>query len=340
MREGSEPFRLRKLWPHENDFSSWLSRPENLSLLSAAIGQELTTEGVQVPVKSLSADLVCRFEKEGETWRAVVESQFTLSDHDHLSKLQTYAANLDRSRLLIWIAPEFRREHLDTIEVLNDRYGPWRLIPVALHIEERGGAPVVRLMITDTVAGTGVRRGASRQRIPQGDRRITDYDDPERIAFIIRFIAHLFSRGSPVALKGMLWPSTPGEKPPFAQRNIGPGGVKLKAKISRRDPESLEVELLFLRRAETFPYQKYIEAFTKEVRRLRESIPELAQLSGPTERKHVQFILKKQFGRNVLSQSMEGQVFEWLGKHMEIFLSAFEPIIERLYRDYAKKISD
>jgi hypothetical protein len=52
----------------------------------------------------------------------VIENQLEKSDHGHLGQLLTYASGLNASTV-IWVAPEFCKEHLATLEWLNSITG-------------------------------------------------------------------------------------------------------------------------------------------------------------------------------------------------------------------------
>ena len=112
------PFRrieLRDIWPHEaRDFTPWLA--ENLVFLAEALNVELEFEAIEKRVGDFRADVVCRNRVDNS--RVVIENQFEKSNHPHLGKVLTYAAGLDAATI-VWIAEEFREEHLDVLNWLN-----------------------------------------------------------------------------------------------------------------------------------------------------------------------------------------------------------------------------
>lgn len=108
---------LRTIWPHEaHDFSAWLSKEENLTLLSDTVGMEIVLEERESSVGDFSVDL---FAAEGETDRKIIiENQLEDTNHDHLGKIITYASGKD-AEVIIWIVKRARDEHKQAVEWLN-----------------------------------------------------------------------------------------------------------------------------------------------------------------------------------------------------------------------------
>ena len=91
---------VRDLWAHEQyDFSSWLAKEENLSILGEDLGIAFTGIETEQFVGSYRCDIVAK--------------------HDHLGKIITYASGLDASKI-IWIVTNARSEHKSAIEWLNN----------------------------------------------------------------------------------------------------------------------------------------------------------------------------------------------------------------------------
>lgn len=110
---------VRELWKHEQrDFSQWLSREENIEILSAEIGLTLTDINQEVFVGAYRCDLVAKDETTGI--KVIIENQLETTNHDHLGKIITYASGLEAD-VVIWIVKEAREEHRSAIEWLNNK---------------------------------------------------------------------------------------------------------------------------------------------------------------------------------------------------------------------------
>ena len=108
---------VRRIWPSETrDFSPWLF--ENISHLNDILNIRIEIEELEGSVESFKLDLSGI---DGISQRPVViENQFGKSDHDHLGKLITYAANREAG-IVIWIANDIQSAHRKSIEWLNNR---------------------------------------------------------------------------------------------------------------------------------------------------------------------------------------------------------------------------
>lgn len=108
---------LRTIWKHEaRDFSKWLAKEENLSLLSETIGIDVVLKETESSVGSFSVDL---FATEAGTGRKIIiENQLEDTNHDHLGKIITYASGKGAD-IIIWIVKHARDEHIQAIEWLN-----------------------------------------------------------------------------------------------------------------------------------------------------------------------------------------------------------------------------
>lgn len=106
----------RDAWKHEaHNFTPWLS--DNLDLLGDAIGLKLEPEGTEVPVGSFSADILAKDILCGRS--VLIENQLESTDHNHLGQILTYLTGLE-AEVVIWIATNFREEHLSAINWLNE----------------------------------------------------------------------------------------------------------------------------------------------------------------------------------------------------------------------------
>ena len=111
------PVQLRDIWSSEaNDFTPWLAREENLSILGEVLGVELELEAQEQAVGPFRADILCKDIGSG-AW-VLVENQLERSDHLHLGQLLTYASGLE-AVTIVWIAARFTEEHRSTLDWLN-----------------------------------------------------------------------------------------------------------------------------------------------------------------------------------------------------------------------------
>ena len=115
-----EKIDLREAWSNEaEDFTPWLSE-QGLDELGEALGLELELRSREAPVGSFALDMLCT--ELGTKRTVIIENQLEKTDHDHLGKLLTYAGGFD-ANVIVWIAKEFRDEHRQALELLNQRTG-------------------------------------------------------------------------------------------------------------------------------------------------------------------------------------------------------------------------
>lgn len=108
---------LRTIWPHEAyDFSKWLAKEENLTLLSDTVGIDIILEELESPVGRFNVDLYAT--EAGTGRKIIIENQLEDTDHDHLGKIITYASGKD-AEVIIWIVKRARDEHKQAVEWLN-----------------------------------------------------------------------------------------------------------------------------------------------------------------------------------------------------------------------------
>ena len=108
---------LRTEWKHEAlDFTSWLSKDENLAILGDEIGIEMKLIKSEAPVGSFSADILAMEENTGR--KIIIENQLEATDHKHLGQVITYASGRDAA-IIIWVVEEVREEHRRAIDWLN-----------------------------------------------------------------------------------------------------------------------------------------------------------------------------------------------------------------------------
>lgn len=108
---------LRQIWTTEaTEFTPWLARPENLSVLGETLGIDLELEAQEKAVGPFRADILCK-DIGTDSW-VLVENQLERTDHTHLGQLLTYASGLE-AVTIVWIAARFTDEHRSTLDWLN-----------------------------------------------------------------------------------------------------------------------------------------------------------------------------------------------------------------------------
>ena len=108
---------LRSVWKHEaHDFSKWLAKEENITLLSETIGIDIVLEELESAVGGFSVDLYAT--EEGTGRRIIIENQLEDTNHDHLGKIITYASGKG-AEVIVWIVKRARDEHRQAVEWLN-----------------------------------------------------------------------------------------------------------------------------------------------------------------------------------------------------------------------------
>lgn len=114
---------LREALPNEAaHFTPWLA--QNLYLLAETLGlEELELVRTESAVESFRVDVLATgTDASGEEIEVVIENQYGKSDHDHLGKLVTYAAqsHSETERVLgVWLTEEPTDAHIAAVEFLN-----------------------------------------------------------------------------------------------------------------------------------------------------------------------------------------------------------------------------
>ena len=113
-----EQVNLRDYWKHEAlDFTNWLAKEENLSLLSEEIGIDIVLKETEASVGKFNVDILAI--EDNSDRLIVIENQLEQTDHDHLGKIITYASGFD-AEVIIWIVKDVRDEHKQAVDWLNE----------------------------------------------------------------------------------------------------------------------------------------------------------------------------------------------------------------------------
>lgn len=111
---------LRAEWIKEDrDFTPWLAREDNISLLGETLNISLEVEQEERRVGRFSADILCKDTDATDAGWVVIENQLETTDHAHLGQILTYAAGLE-AKICIWVAAKFHEEHRAAIDWLNE----------------------------------------------------------------------------------------------------------------------------------------------------------------------------------------------------------------------------
>ncbi|MDP8900327.1 MAG: DUF4268 domain-containing protein [Actinomycetota bacterium] len=138
---------LRTVWSHEaHSLTPWLL--SNADVLADVLGIDLELTAAEHGVGPFSLDLIGR--DLTNDCVLIVENQLTPTDHDHLGKLITYTAGTD-AQTVIWLAPSFREEHREALDLLNNLGGERvRFFGVelsAVRIGDSAPAPLLELRV-------------------------------------------------------------------------------------------------------------------------------------------------------------------------------------------------
>lgn len=150
----------RAVWFREAvDLTPWLL--SNAETLSDVLGIDVELTEAEHPVGDFALDLIGR--DLTNNCVLIVENQLTITDHGHLGQLLTYAAGTDAGTI-VWLATDFREEHRQALDYLNDMAsGAIRFFGVqigAVRIGNSEPAPLLELRAQPNDWHAAVSRGA------------------------------------------------------------------------------------------------------------------------------------------------------------------------------------
>ncbi|OQY94041.1 MAG: hypothetical protein B6D37_09920 [Sphingobacteriales bacterium UTBCD1] len=107
----------REIWKHEAiDFTQWLAREENISVLCEELELNLENVKPEASAGRYNVDLVA--DDIDSKRKVIIENQLESTDHKHLGQLLTYASAYDAS-IIIWVVTDYTEEHRQAIDWFN-----------------------------------------------------------------------------------------------------------------------------------------------------------------------------------------------------------------------------
>lgn len=182
---------IRNLWRHEQyDFSTWLVKDENISLLNEKLGLTLVDINTEAYVGAYRCDIVAVDETTGI--KVIIENQLENSNHDHLGKIITYASGLD-AKVIVWIVKEARDEHRSAVEWLNNNTSKdINFFLIELHaykINDSVPAPMFQIV---EQPNDFIKESKNNKSTDAINKR-----QSERVEFWTNFNEHIINRGKP-----------------------------------------------------------------------------------------------------------------------------------------------
>lgn len=187
-----EKVEIRKVWAKEDsNFTPWLAREENITLLSEELSIDLEVQGQEEYVGPFRADILCK--DIATNHYVVIENQFGKTDHSHLGQIMTYAAGLE-ALTIIWIAEKFVDEHRATLDWLNsitDDSVNFFGIEIELYkIGDSAPAPMFNIVSKPNDWSKSVKRSASNAAVTEKQamnqeywQTLKDFVEKERTAW-------------------------------------------------------------------------------------------------------------------------------------------------------------
>ena len=115
-----EKIPLREIWAREDtNFTPWLEQhlPELQRAIHALAPITITDTQTEVSTEDVRCDILGNVGEE----KIIIENMLEKSDFEHLGKCITYAS-IHKAKHIVWVAEEFKEEHLSAIDWLNENF--------------------------------------------------------------------------------------------------------------------------------------------------------------------------------------------------------------------------
>jgi hypothetical protein len=107
----------RDIWRHEAlDFTQWLSKEENISILCEELGIEIENVKPEAAAGRYNVDIIA--DEIDSRRKVIIENQLEPTDHKHLGQILTYASAYDAA-IIIWVVTDYTEEHKQAIDWFN-----------------------------------------------------------------------------------------------------------------------------------------------------------------------------------------------------------------------------
>ena len=309
---------LREAWNSESgDFTPWLAKEENLSLLGEAIGIELELESQEKEVGPFRADILCK-DTSSDNW-VLIENQLERTDHTHLGQLLTYAAGL-HAVTIVWIAQRFTAEHRAALDWLNEKTDD-KINFFGLEIElwRIGDSPIAPKFNIISQPNDWSRAA---QKAASGDGEVSPHKQLQ-LKFWTAFKQYMEDKGSFVRCQKPL-------PQHWTNHAIGRSGVHLDSIVSLWNSETgmkgpeIRAELYLNgpnAKQEFFALEKLKDSIERDL-----GFP--LTWHNPENKAACRLYVRQ--GYDFLDEALWPEQFEWLRTKLETMHKVFAPIVKRI----------
>ena len=115
-----EKISLREIWAREDtNFTPWLEQhlPELQRAIHALAPITITDTQTEITTGDVRCDILGSIGQ----WKIIIENMLEKTDFEHLGKCITYAS-IHKANHIVWVAEEFKEEHLSAIDWLNENF--------------------------------------------------------------------------------------------------------------------------------------------------------------------------------------------------------------------------